>query len=361
MKKVLAILAVLAWSSGARAVEAGGTFSGTSSQLVIPVGGMNGVSFSIGPGIKATISLQTSYDGGATYYDEASSGPVYINTTSTSYAGSYPLGAGATHARTLTTTYVTGSAPAALRATVTAGPARATVSGTLAASGEYIAIPVDPTRWGTMGLTVIGSGGLNLGTLLEYSGDGGTNWLASPYTTRTDAVSANPATTSITTGGGGLTYTYSIPIPGYATHARNRVFTYIAGNQQAYLSLGKPYTPGNPTVATLTDVSSTFNGVLDVSLDTSGWKEISYFFTTPTTSGMGYYAWQLDDTGATSTIYTASTATQTIYGALGSGTTLNTAGGNVTTTSGASMPRRLLLRSTAIAGYQTRIRVEGRR
>jgi hypothetical protein len=359
IKSILAGLLLLSPGAWAVSADARTVIAGTSTYMFSLPQGAAGYGLSFTAGLKGTVKVQVSFDRGATFTDDPSMGPLYFATTSTVLSLGGPLPPGATNVQVAATSYTTGSTTVSFRVTEFTGPARATVSGTLSASGDYIAIPVDPTRWGTVRTAWL-SGAAGVTVTAKYSTDGGTNWLDAPYGKRTDSVSPNPTTSAYVAVALNAGWTAEFPLPGGATHFR---FAVVSPGSASTISIstGAPYTPGNPTVATLTDASSTFNGVLDVSLDTSGWKEISYFFTTPTTSGMGYYAWQLDDTGATSTIYTASTATQTIYGALGSGTTLNTGGGNVTTTSGASMPRRLLLRSTAIAGYQTRIRVEGRR
>jgi hypothetical protein len=337
------------------AVEVAGLLATTGTGIILPVSGAQSVGLSISPTLLGVVRVQTSLDGGVTFWDEPAAGPVYLGTSSTQYSGSFPLPPGATHAQLIVRDWTSGSSPARLWTSQATGPARATVTGTISGAGEFLTVAVNPTAWGFVHLSASGTpNSFNV----QYSIDGGTNWLASTYLTRSDAVSA---TNLFLIGpfGTGIYPETDAPLPGDATHYR---ILYSSGSGGTLrLTTSRPYVPGT-VVATLYDATSAVNTAISTQFSTSGWNTLLFGYSSASSSGWAYNSWVIDDAGAVNAKL-VSLAAASAYGSIGNGTSLNVSSGGVPVagTSQIVQPKRLLLTSDAIVGGTTRIRIEARR
>src|SRR5690242_6220458 len=107
------------------------------------------------------------------------------------------------------------------------------------------------SSWASVYWTIGTAGGGAITT--EISLDGGTNWIASAYSRRLDAVSANPSVAPWANNGP-VAGTYETPIPANCTAFRIRYQT--AGTATSgTLTPGVAFSPGVPVVATLYDVT----------------------------------------------------------------------------------------------------------
>jgi hypothetical protein len=356
MKWTLAALLLAGAASAAPITPVvSGQLSATSSAVSLPVDGQNGFSVSITAGLVGTVKVQTSFDRGVTWMDEPAAGPLFLATTSTVVTVSAPLPGGATNVQAIVTTWNQGRSTATLRASASAGPPRATASGTLAATGDTVTLPVDPSRWA--GVQFAELSGTFIGQVaFEYSIDNGTNWLLGPYIQQTYLVSANFSVyTSLLGSGGTVAGTaYTQPLPGNATHVRIRGASVTGGPSAWSLTPGRPLVPGVPVLAVLYDVTSAVNTAIDTGVfETSGWNQLLWYASSSGTPAISTS--QVDDAGVGALNFTSDASLSA--GNLGIGT-LKTAAGN---TSGSMLPRRWKLTSGAIVAGTSRIRIEARR
>jgi hypothetical protein len=267
------------------------TLGALNDRVRLAITDQQGWSISLPVGLVGTVRVQTSWDDGATWTDDPN-GVLYLGAASTVLNASGPVPAGATAMQVIVTAYTSGSCYATLRATASSGPPRATASGTLGATGDTVTIPVDPSRWATVRVLAPGTVGA---VFYYFSADGGTNWLPSPYATRTDLVSANPS--SISPVAASAYPSQDIAIPGNATHLRVSMGSVgVAGS--VTLTPGRPLVPGVPVVAVLYDASegSIGAGLASAVYDVAGWNSLYFQMYSPTTQAA--YVREVDDTGA---------------------------------------------------------------
>jgi hypothetical protein len=350
------------------------TFSGTlgalSDKIRIQVTDQAGWSISLPVGLVGTVRVQATWDDGVTWSDDIGGVlPVGVATQATSASGAVP--AGATAMQAIVTAYTSGSCYATLRATASSGPPRATASGTLGALNDAVTIPVDPTRWATVNSTSIWGGGANFFNAPEVSLDGGVNWIYAPYSVRTDVVSANPTAAQLLAGSG-ATVSYSTPLPGGATHYRQRINSYTAGSSSVTLTLGRPLVPGVPVSAIVYDSGAVTNIAADSgTLDVSGWSRVRLEFIASAAAGAAtLYISEVEPGGSAGTPVTLATCpalaaagawTFDLGAASSAGTTIYAVGLNV----GGSVPyvpSRILAHANALgAGVTGRILVRASR
>jgi hypothetical protein len=338
--------------------EVSGTLGALNASSTISVGGYRSVSISVSGTLVGTVRVQSSI-GGDVYTDEPGAGPLYFNATS-SYMGSFPLGPGVTSVRASVSAYTSGTSALVLRGSNSTRPATAAAAGVLAASGAYLAIPVDASNVAQV-LHSYTAGTVNNTWAWEYSIDGGTNWLNSAYAEAV-MVSGNPLVqpTPINFAGAVSVGVYKLPLAGTATHFRFRLSTWASGSLTYTLTTGRPLVPGNPVVAVLYDVTSAVNTAHNQTFDLTGWTGVSAWWSA--SGGVPTFgAYQIDDAGLGWATLSVSTAASSTYAAYGAGSSLNTGGGNFNFASKAQVPRRLQFTSAAIPGFTTRIRIEARR
>jgi hypothetical protein len=154
--------------------------------------------------------------------------------------------------------------------------ASSTGTGNLGAVNDDVRIPAPGGQWATAKIQLTGP--FVATVTWEYSDDDGTNWKATPWAKRVDAVTANPATAATATVAG----IYEVPLAGDATHVRARCSAYTSGAVAVALAnrsggfdgagVGRPYVPGTPVTFTMFDLISA-GGVLNSgNLDMTGWN-----------------------------------------------------------------------------------------
>lgn len=195
----------------------------------------------------------------------------------------------------------------------------------------------------------------------QYSVDGGLNWLNAPYSTRRDAVSANP-TTSATVSPAAAAQTWETPLPGNANAFRLNPTAFTTPGSVTIFQ-GAPYVPGIPVVGVLYDATVTAGGANNTgALDTSGWNTAEWEIVVATAASGLCTINAVDDAGTSIAIASvASLATGTFAGALGVGVSMGTGITPITGLTQIPLPRRTAF---ALAGATTssiRLRATARR
>jgi len=228
------------------------------------------------------------------------------------------------------------------------------ISASIVTAGDAVQLAIRGGSYATARWVVSTAGTATITT--EYSTDGAVNWLASAYSKRLDAVSANPSVAPWANNSP-VAGTFETPLPGNATHFRIRCGT---GGTATVVSLsgGAFFVPGVPVAAVLWDVTSGTNAANNTgTLDVSGWASAEHTFTM--NGGVPAFAIaEVDDAGVA--LANLVTGTAAFSGNIGSGTIGGTAG-IVAATSTVQLPRRLQYTSAAIAAQTSRVRIVARR
>jgi hypothetical protein len=219
------------------------------------------------------------------------------------------------------------------------------------ATTDNVAILINGTAYANAHWQVTTAGTATVTT--EFTSDG-VNWKAAPFTTRTDVVSANPATTAqqnTTPVVGG----YDTPIPGNARAFRIRCGT-TGTSTVVSVSTGSVYQSNTPVVAILFDTTSGVNSPIDTGiLDAAGWVGFAATFVTPA-GGSGAVK-EVDDAGVNTASVTVP-ASATVTGVFSEASVTATALGTTGTTSVAWRSKRIQLTSAAVAALTSRVRIE---
>lgn len=327
-----------------------GSLNAAGATAVVPVAGKQAVGISLPAGLVGTVTPQFSYDNGVTFWTDLTTPPIILPLAGTSVSGSLPVPAGATHAQLRVSAYTSGSSVATLSATTSAGPMRVSASGPLAAAtatvvttgnpqsatGNFVAIPVDPTKWASVVISTSAAafnGTLTWDVMIDgrwvtfYTAISAGQPLAGcPLAVLTSAGTGNP------TVAGSVVYTttaadtWELPLPGNATQARVRCSAFTSGTVTVTIAPGRPCVPGVPVCATMADTSDpggTSGTGFAGNMEIGGWRTVTGIMMSPT--GQVFNARPIDDAGATmasATILGTAGATSTITfartGALGS-------------------------------------------
>lgn len=242
----------------------------------------NGVAISVAAGCVCTVGVEWSFNGGDSYSGDSANPPFIMPLAGNSASGALAVPLGATNVRAIITAYTSGSTNVTLWQTAGPSVSRASASGTLSAAtadvtsatGNFVAIPIDPTRWASATFTLTASA--FAGTAIWDMMING-QWVVAPYAALTSTVAANPSTVASVAYTTTAADTWDLPLPGNVTQVRVRCSAYTSGSVSVTVSPGRPYVPGVPVKATLFDVSQAMDVTeLDTGvLEMSGWRKVA--------------------------------------------------------------------------------------
>lgn len=370
-------------------ILAAGALNGLGATATVQAAGRQSLGVSLAAGLVGTVTPQFSYDGGVTYWTDLTTPPIILGLASTAVSGVLPIPAGATHAQLRVSAYTSGSSAAALRATASPSSTRMAATGPLAAAtatvitagreqsvtGNFVAIPVDPSKWGTVVFTFTASafsGTLTWDVMINGQ------WYTVGLVSATQPVVGTPYATLVSSTGSGsptvagsVVYTttaadtWELPLPGNATQVRVRCSAFTSGSVTVTLAPGKPYVPGT-LAATLYDITSGTNTALDSgTVELAGWSRASVSVVGSGASNGVLTINEVDDAGASLATFgggggtiTGTTPIAVIYS---DGT--NAAASNLGSSNYGYgyLPKRLRLQSGAVAAQTSRLRCAVRR
>lgn len=213
--------------------------------------------------------------------------------------------------------------------------------------------------WGTVSWSVTSAGSGN-GITTEYTKEQAhTNFLAAPYSARTDAVTANPSTAPWANNTP-VVASYETPIPGNAICFQIRLQTAGSAPAVVRIGAGAAYISGVPVVATLFDVTSAVNTAIDTGvLSMDGWGPISVYYVTPA-GGSGAIK-VVDDAGTAVSLHTVPASAATMVTLASGGPSSVTAVAASGTIPIGLQAKRMQFTSAQVAALTSRIRIEARR
>lgn len=231
---------------------------------------------------------------------------------------------------------------------------------TLAAPGSNAIIWGSVTAPMTMIVDTGAPGFTGMTVVFEQTFDG-TNWSASAFGKRTDAVSTSPTVAPDTSSSPAARSVWEVPIPATAWGFRARVSAIASGTTALSVAIGRAT---GEICATLFDNTSAVNTALDTGiLDMSGWQQVVTTFNLPGTCTGDCFS--VDDTGSVAlgnygTHVNAGLVAWVYFGGTGPGPSSSTATLQGTYGGGA-MTRRMQFKTSAGAAVQSRMRVEVKR
>jgi hypothetical protein len=216
-----------------------------NASVALALGGNAGANITIPAGVVGTVTPRFSFDWGTTYFSDPMNPSFIIPLATNSASGSLTVPVGATHVQATLTAWTSGSSTVGLRSVTSVNTvARSIASGALTAAtasvtsttGNFVAIPVDPTRWASVVLTTTATA--STATLMWDTLVGGA-WMAAPYATLQGATNTTAASVAYTTTAAD---TWDIPVPMTATAMRVRSSAVggTPGSVTASLAPGRP-------------------------------------------------------------------------------------------------------------------------